>query len=670
MPIALSTSRSYPAELQPALLVALPDALAAYNESFPLVVPLVGAGCPIVISECGRRRQGGRFTRRSPRGMLQVPIETRIVRWLLALPLLTEHELATLCRVSLESVHQAVSTLREQGWAFELRLSGSDLRGGADERVLAVSDRGMTALQGNREQAEAALRAVAWWQCSPSAVRDAVAQAPVTRAVNRAIAAAAAEIEQGELGAVTWAFVVPPASARHELPPSTPAGQAAVCWRAGPYVSWFGIHIDSGLAPSAAWRRLRAQWRTASERSVVAARSPVLVVCPRDHDVRVWESLLRRSASRQDPDELPRVALAVASDALGSHACNDRAWSDPRRGEWEELLDHVRWFAADDADPVQTAEDDVGPPPRQRPPWIGGAAVAAASRRAMEYPPARASGRQRTAALALRLSAGEHRITGWLASTPWLSAEDIARIEGASPLLIRRRLRVLRDADVAFVAESSDGPRWALRPAGRDLVAARAGFPRDRGRFAREASLQWWDEPPDSVSGHEAAVSRMIGLLAGAARRDGWTLTAWFDQRYWRRELQSRRPRPDAMAVIEGPARERLIAICEYERANPGRQSAARKVAQWWGWYAEPRWDNEQIRVAMLDRYPLLLFVYGDYGRAPGSLVQAVESLPASIPACVGHEDLLDKYGLDAPVWRTAGGGTASLIARARSAAG
>ena len=238
------------------------------------------------------------------------------------------------------------------------------------------------------------------------------------------------------------------------------------------------------------WRRLRAQWRTARSRSTVAARAPVLVVCPRNHDFRVWEALLRHSASRQRPDELPVVALAVASDVLGSHAYNDRVWFDASRGQWRALLDHVLWSAADDDDATQDDEDDGEPPPHAQPGWVGGSAAATASRHAIEHPPAQASGRRRTAALALRLSAAELRMATWLATTPWLAADDFARLEGASPQLVRRRLRVPRDAGVAFVVPSSDGPRWGLGRPGRDLVAARAGFPRDRGRFAQEASLQ------------------------------------------------------------------------------------------------------------------------------------------------------------------------------------
>ena len=596
-----------------------------------------------------------------------MPLENRVVRWLLALPLLTEYELATLCRASLESVHEAVSALREAGWLFELRLSGSDIPGDSDEHALAVSDAGMESLLNKREQAEAALGAVAWWQCSQAAVHDAVARAPITRALNRAIAEVAAGIEDAGLGAVTWAFVVP-ASTPHDLPWSTPAGQAAVCWRAGSHVSWFGIHVESGLAPSVTWGRLRAQWRTARARSTVAAQAPVLVVCPRAHDFFIWYSLLR-SASRQDQD-LPVVTLGLAREVLGEHAYSAEVWFDHRRRQWLGLLAYLRWFAADDADPAQAQEDGDGPPPRVRPGEVGGTAAATASRHAIEDPPARASRRQRTAAVALRLSAGEHRIANWLATTPWLSANDVARIEDAPRELIRRRLRVLKEAGVAFVAASSDGPRWALRQAGRDLVAARAGFPRDRGGFAGEAALQWWDEPPDSVSGHEAAVSRMISLLAAAARRDGWVLTAWFDQRYWRRELRPGRPRPDAMVVLEGPDGERLIAICEYERANPGLESAVLKVAPWRAWYKDAAWEHEQIAAAMGYQAPLLLFVHGDYGRAPGSLVRAVRALPDDLPACVGHEDLLVRYGLDAPVWGAAGGGTASPIALAQWAAG
>ena len=87
------------------------------------------------------------------------------------------------------------------------------------------------------------------------------------------------------------------------------------------------------------------------------------------------------------------------------------------------------------------------------------------------------------------------------------------------------------------------------------------------------------------------------------------------------------------------------------------------KLAEWVQWYAERRWHR------IFGQPPLLLFVYGDYGRAPGSLVRAVEACSPSLPICVGHERTLDEHGLDGEVWRRAGGGPAvSALALARAA--
>ena len=177
-----------------------------------------------------------------------MPVEHRVIRWLLALPLLTQHELATLCRVPVESVYEAVRSLREAGWLFGFPISEPGATNELDEYVLAVSDAGMAALRLHPEQSELALGEVAWWQCSRGMVGEFLAQAPITRAVNHAIAAVAETASQGDLGVITWASLLPPMSARGELsvapevelPTWMPAGHAEVRWQVGGHEAWRG----------------------------------------------------------------------------------------------------------------------------------------------------------------------------------------------------------------------------------------------------------------------------------------------------------------------------------------------------------------------------------------------------------------------------------------------
>ena len=603
-----------------------------------------------------------------------MPIEECVVRWLLGLPLLTERELATLCRVPPKSIRKAVGSLREAGWVFGLTLPASNPLG---EYVLAVSDRGMTALRLNPAQAEDALGEVAWWQCSQRMVSAAVAQEYVTRTANRAVAEAAYAVSEGGSGEIAWASLLPSPSAQGELPlssfdgelpPWVLPGHAEVRWQAGGQEAWFALYCDSGHAPTVAWERLRARWRKVRSESQIVAEAPILIVCQRDHDLEVWDALIRETSPRRSPDDLPQVGLALASDVLAPYAIDDCVWLMPRRGEWLSLADLVSWHAVDDAGALP-ADEDAGPPQHRQPPQVGSVASTVAARRAIEVPRPQAGKPQQTAAIVLRLSEPELGIATMLASAPWLSARDIARIEDDPEQLVERRLAILEETGLALVAPASGGPRWALRPLGRDLLAARVGFLRSPRWFANKASLHFENEAPATVPGHTAAVSRMIGLVAAAARRDGWQLASWFDERYWRRELQSGAPRPDAMVVLRGPNAERLIVLCEYELALPGRQLEERKLAPWQQWYTARRWSDERIRGALLGAPPLLLFAYGDEGRAPGSLVRAVEATPARYPICVGHEDLLAEYGLTAAVWRAAGGGTVAPLALARAAA-
>ena len=599
-------------------------------------------------------------------------VERRVLRWLLALVLLTEDDLAVLCRVPPDSVHSAVGTLRAAGWLFGLTVPGSTFSDEHAEHVLTLTPTARTMLDRDFDRAQGVLLEVAWWQCPDRAFEAAVAQAPVTRAAARAVVAMARAVDAAGRGALSWAALLPEPTAQgrlptgaYDLPPDTPGGHVEVRWEDGAQEVWLGIYVDSGLAPSVAWQRLRARWRRVREQSRAAASARLLILCRNAFDLAVWNRLLYQAADGVEPDDLPQVSLALLRRAQSEYMLEDRVWFIPRFGRWRSLSDHVRRRERDD-DAAPDAED-TAPPAHEQWPEIGTATEAAAARRALERPGPRATKLQQLVALGLQLSGAEHHITDLLARAPGMSVTDIVRYSGDPAPLVRRQLRVLRDAGVAMVGPSEDGPRWALLPAGRDLVAARAGFVRGHRAFATAAALQPQGEPTEPVSAHQAGIGRMIGLIAAAARRtSSWRLVAWYDEWYWQRELRRRAPRPDALVVLEGPDRAQLVFVCEYEHAVPGRQQADRKVQTWATWHLDRDWSND-LRGVMRNAAPLVWVIYGDAARAAGSLVSAVEALLARFPIVVGPIDRIDAPdGLHARVWRQAGGGgTTSVLARA-----
>ena len=82
-----------------------------------------------------------------------MPIEHRVLRWLLCLPALTEMELAALCETLWPGVREAIHRLHRAGWLFARTLTDP----AAPDHVYAVSDLGLTALHRSPEAALNAL---------------------------------------------------------------------------------------------------------------------------------------------------------------------------------------------------------------------------------------------------------------------------------------------------------------------------------------------------------------------------------------------------------------------------------------------------------------------------------------------------------------------------------
>ena len=94
-------------------------------------------------------------------------------------------------------MQEAERHLRRAGWLYRCSLTDPDASG---DTVVTVSDAGLRYLRDHPAFAQDALGEVASWQCSLRVVGEAVAQAAVTRAINRAIVAVAQAVQDADVG--------------------------------------------------------------------------------------------------------------------------------------------------------------------------------------------------------------------------------------------------------------------------------------------------------------------------------------------------------------------------------------------------------------------------------------------------------------------------------------
>ena len=493
----------------------------------------------------------------------------------------------------------------------------------------------------NPEAAVAVLGDGPWSRCTLPQIAAAIAQAPTTRATNRTLAMLAKAICDAPAGALTWA-------AHHALDPNVsrrarPWGEVEARWQSGALEARFSIHAEQARTPHATRRRLMNGWqrRFRRERSGIAD-APVLVLCSHRRDVEAWGVLYNEMGRQHGFAALPRMLLGLTDDVTRPHTLHDRLWFEPKRLRYITVVEGMKW--GPEPDPDEPVPPMAVVAPHIDPPVIGHPADAL---RALADPPGRLTRSQRVARAALALSEEGHRTAAWLASQPWLAADELAAIERTTLPGAERRLAQLLAAGVA--RPGSDG-RWSLTRTGMQLAAARLGMLATPAAFSHATSCIWSDAPPEPAPPHEAGVSRMVGLLARAGGEAGVPLSRWIDERYWRHEISRDRPLPDGVFTLQG-GDTTIRGLAEYEHSLTSPQRSAGKAERWTEWYA-----NEDWRI-FFDEPPLLLFTHALYAPSVGSLYKAITSMPPSIPAGVAPLDSLAEHGLDAPIWRPSGGG-------------
>ena len=588
---------------------------------------------------------------------ITVPIEHRLLRWLLCLPLLTDIELSVLCRIALPGVRVGLRNLRVAGWLFERTLSDPS---SPDDHVYALSARGVEALMASPEAAAASLDEVAWWQCSLSAVALAIAQAPMTRGLNRSVAALAGAIAASRAGSMTWA--APQPTARHNavaLRPRMPWGSIEMRWQAGDQEARAGLHFDSALTPVGVRRRLLSAWQQRHVRDAsTIVDAPVLIVCEQRRGIASWSELYRRMAERRSASDMPRLLLGLAARVSVPYGIDERVWYAPMRGRRVSLLEMLLWQRSPSLDYNPILEPKAAR--NITPPKIGHQRDAQAAVEYVGSLGARATAARRIARVALTLDRGDHRAAAWLASQPWMSPSDLSAVEQVSEAVAARRFDVLAREGVAL---RSDDNRWALTTTGMQLAAARRGMANAPRTFRKETSCVFTDESPEIAPAHDAGISNCMGLVARSAQSSGWSLTNWMDERYWVHEIDHTSPRPDAAFILRRDGEE--IAGCiEYEQSQARGARFSEKMESWRDWYAEERWRG------VFPRAPVLLVVLGagNAERQAGRRWQEVGNMPAHLPVCAANIADFGRDGLDGAIWHPSGGGpSVSAIDVARS---
>ena len=569
------------------------------------------------------------------------PIEHHVLRWLLCLPLLTEIELSDLCQTALPSVRRALRALCDRGWLFERTLTDP----AAPDHVFAASSRAFAVLSETRDAAEQALGAVPWWNCSNATVATAIAQARVTRGVNRTLATLAAGIRSERAGAVAWA-AAPHRDAASGGHRHAAWGHIAVRWQAGARESAFGIHYDTARTPPLWRERLLAQWRRRLRHGRGDSDAPLLVICETSDDADNWIALYSRTAQRVGYRALPPLLIATFRSVSRPYALEDTIWYSPALRALVSLPEALLWYDTP-ADGTSLVPPMAVVPSHIDPPHIGHPAAALA---AMEHPPHSAGRSRHVAAAALQMDESCQRAAAWLTAQAWLSVADLSRIEDIAEQAASRRLAILSDTGVALV---SGDDRWALTPLGVHLAAARRGMLMASQAFRDGTSVVGHPDPPDKAPSHPAGVAECIGAVAVGARRAGLYLADWLTERDWMERFGRHQPRPDGVFVLrDHEGRTVLAGLLEYEHAMRGGDSPEEyKAAPWLEWYREERWAKG------FPEPPLLLFVAGREGRSLGRLLLAVSSMPADIPACIGTIDAFIREGLTGAVWHPAGSG-------------
>lgn len=380
--------------------------------------------------------------------MSQVPdLLTRALEWIARLPLCGEPELAGLLDVDEHAARRLIHALATRGWieTFEPGSAELELR-----RLGAVREEAISALAAALSCDQSQI--VAFLPKRSSDTLERVTRVEIAVGVNRFFADLAADGRQSGLAELLDARSLPLAlspSERWWLPRSDGYG----CLRAGTLHAPFFLAWDRAAAPDLSRRRRAAAWLAA--RAAVSRHwgaeglPPLLVICPSNRELRVWQ----RALVERDQTDAPRLeVLLTTREQLQIHGAGACGWQWPDRTSSASLVEVIGWGQAPPiaADWLAEPVDDLPNPGRRSPSLRERALAAAAS-------PGGGPVSYRVGVLALATNAAEKTLIEWIARHPLLSAAQLAALEDAPKALIERRVEwLLRCGAVRFAEQTTD----------------------------------------------------------------------------------------------------------------------------------------------------------------------------------------------------------------------
>ena len=260
---------------------------------------------------------------------------------------------------------------------------------------------------------------------------------------------------------------------------------------------------------------------------------------------------------------------------------------------------------------------------------------------------------------------GEKRVLDLLSDWPWMTAECLSGMLGASEARVDQMIRPLEEIDLVTRLRDA-GNRLALTDEGLALLARRdrasVGVARRRwsvSEFDPDAEFSWRNIRGRRSRqllrhlGHTSAVHRFIACLCQQARRLGWNVSQIDPphraSRYFRHRGKLRSVQPDAFGVLRRGTQARPFFL-EWERRAVRPSTIAQRLAPYVRYYSSKRpIDDHGAR-------PAVLVVCLDNIAQTHFLRVAGEVLARSrvdVPLLVTHGQLVDKLGPLGPIWRS-----------------
>ena len=368
---------------------------------------------------------------------------------------------------------------------------------------------------------------------------------------------------------------------------------------------------------------------------------PILVVCPSERELSVWEQAILRH--QEDGGVDPIDVLLANGGELARHGGGDAGWRVPGRSQAASLMERLGWGTPPPVTRVCLPESlDALPEP---PPRAASVRAWAATLATVDTP---GPIWQSVGMLALSIGATDRPLIEWIARHPLLSAPELAALLNESQSLVQRRLeRLVRCGAVrAAATPASEGERnrstdrYVVTELGMRTLAARAGVPPTT--FARYGGVTVPDfarpnEAPRVIrhAKHTIGVNRFFARLTRDARRTGWRLEEWRNEaestrRFVAADGRTSWIRPDgAGALTRG--QHSCSFLLEYDRGTLDGGDYPAKFAGYRRYFAAQEWRGD------FPNEPMLLFVCSD-DRAERRVVGALRAKAAGLPTLVTAE--------------------------------